>query len=142
MIEQALMPEFQRLVVPSDRNQCIVGMSRLLTQTQCMITPQYLAVWPKILKAVIQLTRESPKSLAVANNDDDIEELEEKGYQASFARLTTLTKHTKNMTVPENPVLFVGQSFSAFFSQHQDKVSALTLDIPQPDLEYLRSIMQ
>ena len=45
LLDGVLVPEFNELVTPVERNHCAIGMIRLLTQSNAMMSDQYFRIW-------------------------------------------------------------------------------------------------
>ncbi|KAJ3326996.1 Exportin-2 [Kappamyces sp. JEL0680] len=86
LMQNIVIPEFASIHSIADRKNTAVAMTRVLTQSQAMVTIGQ-AQWPKLLSGLLNLF-----NLSLANETfDEVDaaiDLEEAGYQPSFARLT------------------------------------------------------
>ncbi|KAI9288300.1 putative importin-alpha export receptor [Umbelopsis sp. AD052] len=126
MLNLVVLPELQKVAEPKDRKTCAIGLTRLLTQSDKMMAEPYVGLWPTIFTALIKLL-ELPQDLA----GDDLDELynldlEESGYQATFAKLATAApvKEDAFASIPE-PTVFLAQGIVSLSQRHPGKVGAL-----------------
>ena len=126
MLNLVVLPELQKVAEPKDRKTCAIGITRLLTQSEKMMIEPYIGLWPTIFTALLKLL-ELPQDLA----GDDLDELytldlEESGYQATFAKLATAApvKEDAFASIPE-PTVFLAQGIVALSQRHPGKVGAL-----------------
>jgi exportin-2 (importin alpha re-exporter) len=126
MLNMVVLPELQKIADPKDRKTCAIGLTRLLTQSDKMLTEPYLTLWPSLLTALLKLL-ELPQDLA-GNDLDELYtlDLEESGYQATFAKLATATP-VKEDLFPSitDPAVFLAQSILALSQRQPGKVGAL-----------------
>ncbi|KAJ3285820.1 importin-alpha export receptor [Rhizoclosmatium sp. JEL0117] len=94
MFINVVLPGLAQMVGPEERVLFIVGMTNLLTRSSVMLSDSYLPLWPELVKTVIELIKIPAAQDADLNPEDDlyIADVEEAGYQASFARLAAPTK--------------------------------------------------
>lgn len=112
MMDGALIPELTKLSVPSERLQCAIGLSRLLTCSSLL--NQNFTTWPKLLNALLDLLLQS--SLLVEKKEDEDDDVDlEQGYQASFSRLATVATQSTAMALPEDAALFLCQCITPLF---------------------------
>jgi exportin-2 (importin alpha re-exporter) len=126
MLNLVVLPELQKVADAKDRKTCAVGLTRLLTQSEKMLTDPYIGVWSTVLTALLKLL-ELPQDLA----GDDLDELytldlEDTGYGATFAKLATAAP-VKEDYVPSitDPSVFLAQSILALSQRHPGKIAAL-----------------
>ncbi|KAH8547636.1 putative importin-alpha export receptor [Umbelopsis sp. PMI_123] len=126
MLNLVVLPELQKVADPKDRKTCAIGLTRLLTQTDKMLAEPYVGLWPTIFTALLKLL-ELPQDLA----GDDLDELytldlEESGYQATFAKLATAAPVKEDLfaSIPDATV-FLAQGILALSQRHPGKVGAL-----------------
>jgi hypothetical protein len=141
MIQAALLPEFSKLCVSKERKLCIVAMTLLLTCTHCMKTENYFAIWPKVMSGIIELLRierDAPATVLVV--DDELEELEEKGYQASFAKLATVGNLSKSeQVIPQNVEDYVSQKVSLFMKTNAEFSNSMMQSLTAENQQYVRA---
>ncbi|KAJ3119632.1 Exportin-2 [Physocladia obscura] len=89
-----ILPGLAEMVQPEERKLFIIGMTNLLTGSSIIISDQYLSLWPLIIETQIQLIKIPAAENADLNAEDEfyIADVEEAGYQASFARLSAPAK--------------------------------------------------
>ncbi|EJD41525.1 importin alpha re-exporter [Auricularia subglabra TFB-10046 SS5] len=116
----AQVPQF----VARDRKVVIVGVTRLLCQSEQMVqNPAYAAHWPRLCTALLQLAAKKPAATdapapvtgldAVGATEIDIEEANA-GYQAAYARLAASESERKDPVpgVPD-PIAFLKAAFAS-----------------------------
>ncbi|KAI0648900.1 Cse1-domain-containing protein [Trametes meyenii] len=100
---------------PKDRKVVIVGLARLLTQSQLMQREPLAQAWPKTFEALVKLFKEVSLSKKEENDPDagltqiDYEE-QSAGYQAAYSRLAAAE------SAPVDPVAQV-KDLKAFIAQ-------------------------
>ncbi|KAI9337773.1 Cse1-domain-containing protein [Obelidium mucronatum] len=111
MFTSVVLPGLAEMVQPEERKLFIIGMTNLLTRSSVILSDAYLPLWPELIKTVIELLKIPAAQDADVSPDDElyIADVEEAGYQASFARLAAPTK--KRNTVQTVDV-------NAYFMQH------------------------
>ena len=113
LLRGILIPEMAEVVVVDDRKRCLIGMTKLLTKSNAMVS-QYANLWPNVLEAIIAMYEqpipESNTNAADAFDVPDQVENEDSGYQASFVRLITVSKINKEKDaihqIPDTKVFF------------------------------------
>jgi len=126
MLTLVVLPELQKIADPKDRKTCAIGLTRLLTQSDKMLADPYVSMWPTVLTALFKLL-ELPQDLAGDNLDDLYTlDLEESGYQASFAKLATAAPVKEDLfpSITDSTV-FLAQGIMALSQRHPGKVGAL-----------------
>lgn len=142
MLEQALLLEFSRLVVSKERKLVICGMTLLLTRSQYAKSEAFIRIWPKIMVGIVQLLNTETNAVMTVSlqKEDDLDELEEKGYQASFAKLATVGSISKIETkIPVNIVEYVGVNVSRFMHENQQIAGILMSGISEDVTKYMQS---
>jgi hypothetical protein len=141
MLQAALLPEFSRLAVSKERKLCIVAMTLLLTSTQCMKTEHYFPIWPKVMSGIIDLLRiESEPTSTLVVADEDLEDLEEKGYQASFAKLATVGNLSKSeQVIHQNVREYVSQRVTLFMKTNAEFSNSMIQGLTLDNQQYVRT---
>ncbi|GAB5586714.1 importin-alpha export receptor [Umbelopsis nana] len=126
MLTLVVLPELQKIADPKDRKTCAIGLTRLLTQSDKMLADPYVSMWPTVLTALFKLL-ELPQDLAGDNLDDLYTlDLEESGYQASFAKLATAAPVKEDLFPSITDLtVFLAQGIMALSQRHPGKVGAL-----------------
>ncbi|GES89790.1 importin-alpha export receptor [Rhizophagus clarus] len=120
-----IIPEMQKIQDYTEKKICAVAMTRLLTQSEKILTDDYITVWPSILAALIKLF-EAPTEI----KKDEEEELltydfeEERQFQSAFARLTSTGKLKRDPTERiEDPKIFLAHSLQTLSQRYPGKIN-------------------
>ncbi|KAJ3066560.1 Exportin-2 [Podochytrium sp. JEL0797] len=94
MFISVVLPGLTEMVQPEERKLFIIGMTNLLTRSSVILSDAYLPLWPELIKTVIELLKIPAAENADVNPEDElyIADVEEAGYQASFAKLAAPVK--------------------------------------------------
>ncbi|KAI8924967.1 Cse1-domain-containing protein [Entophlyctis helioformis] len=150
LLQNILLPELRALVVPADRRRCAIGMTKLLTESNTMLNSNYFPIWPEVLLVTMGLLDTLEGSLpggGVADEEVDVlASLEEEtGYQASFVRLATVARPSRDAVFARfpDPAQYLGQAVARLSQAHPGKVEAIVQSqLPQEKATQLRSFMQ
>ncbi len=111
LLSGVLLPELKNIYSSEDLNLCLVGMAHLLTNSQMMLSPTYLSVWPSILESLMTLVNHPvPPASSAPDEEGEFNEMDESGYQASFTRLSTVgpAKKSVYLGVTNEPKMYLG----------------------------------
>ncbi|CAG8606090.1 18357_t:CDS:10 [Acaulospora morrowiae] len=118
-----IIPDLQKVQGYTDRKVCSVAMTRLLTQSNLILSEQYINIWPVVLAALIKLF-EAPTEI---ENYDAVDELlnfdfeEDRQFQASFSKLTTTSKPRSDPTASiSEPKIYLAQELQRLSQAHPD----------------------
>lgn len=82
--ERVFIPEMNRIISNFDRKMVLVGTAMILTECPRMLAEPYVANWPKLLQALIELIALPP----VKVEDEEIfADVENSGYSAGFSQI-------------------------------------------------------
>ncbi|CAG8739238.1 14489_t:CDS:2, partial [Ambispora leptoticha] len=129
-----------------ERNICAVALTRLLTQSNTMLSPNYIVQWPSILTAVIKLF-EAPVEIKKTGIEEEQEEyvdfeLEEAEFKSAFNKLVTASRAKRDPTGIPNPRDFLARSVYALSQTHPGKIIDIVhKEIPQECAIYLNQYM-
>ncbi|KAJ3031576.1 UNVERIFIED_CONTAM: importin-alpha export receptor [Siphonaria sp. JEL0065] len=108
MFSSVVLPGLAEMVQPDERKLFIIGMTNLLTRSTVILSDAYLPLWPQLITTVIELIKIPAAEGADVNPEDDlyIADVEEAGYQASFARLAAPVKKRNGVNGVDPSVYF------------------------------------
>ncbi|RGB41994.1 exportin-2-like protein [Rhizophagus diaphanus] len=120
-----IIPEMQKIQDYTEKKICAVAMTRLLTQSEKILTDDYITVWPSILAALIKLF-EAPTEIKKSEEEElityDFEE--ERQFQSAFARLTSTGKLKRDPTERiEDPKIFLAHSLQTLSQRYPGKIN-------------------
>lgn len=85
-----VVPDLNALREPVDYKTCSIGIARLLTQSQLLLEGAYATqVWPKVFTGLLGMLELPPNTNEDGPDEFYLLDLEETGYQATYARLFT-----------------------------------------------------
>ncbi|ORZ00838.1 Cse1-domain-containing protein [Syncephalastrum racemosum] len=85
-----VVPDLNALREPVDYKTCSIGIARLLTESQLLLEGAYAAqVWPKVFTGLLGMLELPPNTNEDGPDEFYLLDLEETGYQATYARLFT-----------------------------------------------------
>lgn len=115
-----LIPEMEsQLLSPEERQLVAIGMTRLLF-SPAMLNEPYLSLWPRLMTALCTLLA---TPVAQTEKQDELIDAEEQGYQASFAKLSTVTSVKKDITGGQDPKSLLQHSITALRQTHPQLIS-------------------
>lgn len=94
VLERVFIPELTKVTGDIERKIVAVGISKLLTECQSMITPPYRTYWSPILQALIQLF-ELPSDEDDGIDDEQIDNKQAE-YQAAYSQLNFARSKTND----------------------------------------------
>ncbi|KXS18851.1 Cse1-domain-containing protein [Gonapodya prolifera JEL478] len=125
LLNQVVLPELSsgEVLRPDERQLIVVGMTNLLTRSPRMKTEPFVSNWPGVISEIVRILQIPVASGAGANADVDDElqllEIEETGYQASYSRLATVGK------LKRDPLAAAGiTDVSVYFATQLRKLAA------------------
>ncbi|KAI8903551.1 Cse1-domain-containing protein [Gorgonomyces haynaldii] len=142
LLETILIPEFGELMTVQDRHQCAIGMTRLLTQSNIMLSENYFVVFPRLLNGIIELMHKPEPEVKQLEEEDVLADLEDTGYQASFARLATVALLDQKKQIKVDPNMFLAQSLAQMRQTQPAKAEAIIQSANQDNAKFLQEWMQ
>ncbi|KAH9496808.1 Exportin-2 [Bulinus truncatus] len=86
VVERLFLPDLQKVSGHTSKKICAVGVTKILTEADSMLSGDYTALWPKLLQALIGLF-ELPEDDSVPDDEHFIEIEDTPGYQTSYSQL-------------------------------------------------------
>ncbi|CAG8478060.1 8971_t:CDS:10 [Ambispora gerdemannii] len=130
-----------------ERHICAVALTRLLTQSNTMLSPSYIEQWSSILTAVIKLF-EAPVEIKKNGIEEEQEEYidfeleEETEFKAAFNKLVTASRSKRDPTGIPNAREFLARSVYTLSQTHPGRISEIVnKEIPQECALYLNQYM-
>lgn len=111
LLSGVLLPELSNIYSSEDLNLCLVGMAHLLTKSGIILSPTYLSMWPSILESLMTLINHPLPPASAPDEDGEFNEVDDSGYQVSFARLSTVGPAKKNvyLSVTNDSKMYLGK---------------------------------
>ncbi|RIA85430.1 exportin-2-like protein [Glomus cerebriforme] len=123
-----IIPEMQKIQDHTEKKICAVAMTRLLTQSEKILTDDYITVWTSILAALIKLF-EAPTEIKKNHDDDELltyDFEEERQFQSVFARLMSTGKLKRDPTEKiEEPKVFLALSLQELSQKYPGKINEM-----------------
>ncbi|KAJ3129253.1 importin-alpha export receptor [Nowakowskiella sp. JEL0407] len=82
-----LLTTVAEVISIENRRICAIGLAKLISNSKVILAEPYLQYWPQLITALSLLVK--TKELTEVKDGNELEDLEEYGYQASFARLNS-----------------------------------------------------
>ncbi|KAJ3230620.1 importin-alpha export receptor [Chytriomyces hyalinus] len=117
MSQSVVLPGLAEFHQPEERKLFIVGFTKMLTNSATMVSDAYLPLWPQYCQTIVSLLKIPAAQDADVNPEDEfyIADVEEAGYQASFAKLAAPSKKKTGLLANvADPAAFVMQSMGGF----------------------------
>jgi exportin-2 (importin alpha re-exporter) len=144
VIEKLFVSDVQRVSGHIERKICAVGMTKVLTEADTLLSEDYSKLWVQLLQALVQLF-ELPEDDSVPDDEHFIEIEDTPGYQAAYSQLIFAGKQERDPfeSEYENPKAYLAKSLHKLSLNHQGKLTPLLSAGMAPEaLQYLTSYMQ
>lgn len=137
MLMTRLLSEIDSLPKEVERKVVAVGLTKLLTETPEMIQNYVNDIWPLAVQAIVKIFElEAEKE---EDEENQLAELEAKGYQAKFAKLVYSSQRDFD---PFTEVNNSQQYFSTQLYQAGQKIPELSSKIPADLMPHVTKYMQ
>ncbi|XP_062512936.1 exportin-2-like [Corticium candelabrum] len=144
VIEKLFVPDVQRVSGHTERKICAVGMTRVLTEADSLLSVGYSKLWVQLLQSLVQLF-ELPEDDSVPDDEHFIEIEDTPGYQAAYSQLVFAGKQERDpfKLEYENPKANLAKSLHKLSLSHQGKLTPLlTGNMTHDALQYLTTYLQ
>ncbi|KAJ3285574.1 importin-alpha export receptor [Borealophlyctis nickersoniae] len=131
LLQSILIPELGKLKSVDDRKLGAVGVTKLLTESEKLLQPPYINLWPSILVAVVDIA-DNPISRADEDEELVFEVQDDVGYQATYVKLAaTATKKRDPVAHIPDSRAFLVQALAAFAGRKGTQTPSIA-SLPDP----------
>ncbi|KAJ3413290.1 Exportin-2 [Chytridiales sp. JEL 0842] len=111
LLQAIIIPELSEVLAPEERKLCGVGIAKLLTSSNTMLNDPYITLWPNLHSALSGvLDVPLAENGSAAQDETYTQDIEEAGYQVTFARLSSIGRTKKdNLAAIPDPKAFYHQ---------------------------------
>lgn len=117
LMQNVVVPDLPKLA-EKQRFGVAAGLIRLLTESDTMLGSQ-ASLWPAVMAGVLQLMGHAQRP-DVAEEDEQVAELDEQGFQASFSQLAASAPLRSS---EETAASWAGQDLSAYLARQMQTVA-------------------
>lgn len=142
VIRNLFVTEVQKVSDIVEKKICAVGITKLLCETQEMLSGIYANLWPSLLKALIGLF-ELPEDDSVPD-DEHFAEIEDiSGYQASYSQLVFARKKERDpISEVMSPRTFLLESLKNVSTKYPGQITALISTVDHDTQAYIHKYLQ
>jgi exportin-2 (importin alpha re-exporter) len=143
VMEKLYAPDLQKVTGNLDRKICAVGLVKILTECNILLTNEAnLKVWISLMDALVGLY-ELPEDTA-ASEEEHFVDTEDIGYQASFNQLLSANKKDADPFNGEitNTKHFLAKKLESMSSQMPGRIGQLVNQMDPKSQQYLQKYIQ
>ncbi|BFY99292.1 hypothetical protein BsWGS_02332 [Bradybaena similaris] len=134
VIERLFLQDLQKVSGSTSKKICAVGVTKVLTEVDSMLSGEYTALWPRLLQALIGLF-ELPEDDSLPDDEHFIEIDDTPGYQTSYSQLAYAGKqdHDPIAGLADNPKLTLAKHLEKLAVRHPGLLQPLISSGMEPE---------
>ncbi|XP_071743151.1 exportin-2 isoform X2 [Lepeophtheirus salmonis] len=140
--QRLIVLEIQKISGLTEKKIAAIGITKLLTETPCLLSGAYASNWPTILNALIGLF-ELPQDESIPDDEHFIEVEDTPGYQTAYSQLVFAGKRKVDPVASiTDPKIHLAQSLQKLSASSPGVISPLIGQLEPQAQQFLQSYLQ